>query len=397
MTGTGRSHALRAASGALLAVLGVLAVAVGAVAVRRGGPDAPVPAPVSVLDFGAVGDGVTDDTDAVQRALDAVAPGGTVLLPAGHVFRHTEVLAARVPGSRLTGGGTLLATEEERSALWLDADDVRVDSLVLRLAGSSRRFDAYEQMRLRLGARSGLVVEDVTVEGSAAAGVYVGASRDFALRDVTVRDSRADGIHMTEGASDGVVVRPVVTGSGDDGVAVVSYAQDGEPSRRIRVESPRVSGQTWGRGLAVVGGEGISFTDVHVEHSSAAAVYVAAEPEPWLTTGVRDVEVRGGVLLASNQAESVDHGAVLVYNGRPGYAVTDVEITGLQILGTRDTASRQVGVLADDPSARIDGVVVADLVVGPGVPPFWSNVPPQSYRREIRVAGDREEGRQAAT
>jgi hypothetical protein len=44
---------------------------------------------VSVKDFGAVGDGVTDDTAAIQAAIDAVDIGGTVYLFGG-VFKTTE-------------------------------------------------------------------------------------------------------------------------------------------------------------------------------------------------------------------------------------------------------------------------------------------------------------------
>ena len=56
---------------------------------------------VSVQDFGAVGDGTTDDTLAIQAAIDALSQagvGGTVLLPAG-TYKITENLDITWPNS----------------------------------------------------------------------------------------------------------------------------------------------------------------------------------------------------------------------------------------------------------------------------------------------------------
>lgn len=321
--------------------------AVAATAGDVEGADSAAPRTLVPEDFGAVGDGTTDDTGALQSALSSLREGDQLRLTAGRTYRHGDVLVVDVDGVRLTGPGILLASNEERSALHLRADAVRITDLVLRITGTTRRWRAPDQHRVVLGPHRGLVLERVRVEGSAGAGVYVMGSRGFRLTDVRVEGSRADGVHITDGAEDGVVERPVVLRSGDDGVAVVSYGDDPGPVRRVDVLSPRVQDQSWGRGISVVGGEDVVFRDVVVTGSSSAGIYIATEGAPYDTRSTRRIAVHGAVLRGSNRTASVDHGAVLVSAAARGTLVEDVHLSDVVVEGTRPAAARQVGVLAD--------------------------------------------------
>jgi len=320
------------------------------------GADTPPPvdlaSALTVEEFGAVGDGTTDDTEAVQAALDAADPGQGVLFAEGATYAVDDVLTVTTEGVVLTGGGTLLATDEQLSSLTISADDVVVQDLTLAVEETSQRWDAYEQQRLRLDEHSGIVVRDVRVTGSAAAGIYVGGTTDFVLDAVEVSNTRADGIHMTQGASDGRVLSPLVRDVGDDGVAVVSYAPDGDPCARIEVVSPVVEGSD-ARGVSVVGGEDVTFTDIQVSDTAAAGVYIAAEGS-YDTAGVSGVRVEGGTVTGANTDSDTDHGAVLVFNGTEGRTIEDVEISGLELRDTREDASRWVGLLGGSGGAITD-------------------------------------------
>jgi polygalacturonase len=337
-------------------------------------------------DFGAVGDGVTDDTAALQRALDAVPSGGTLWLTPGAVYAHSDLLKARVAGEHVAGAGILLATNESRSAFWITAQNVTVDDVTFRTKQTTKRWDAYEQMGVRLAGVTGTVLRGINVEGSAAAGIYVGKScctapfkqsSDFLIENVSVSNTRADGIHITGGSHDGVVRRPTVSHSGDDGVAVVSYAADGVTCNHITIDSPTVATSTWGRGISVVGGDYITYSNVNITASNAAAVYVADEGSPYFTASSEHIVFRGGTLTNSNTNPDIGHGAILLWSARAGYTVNDVTIDGITIQQTRSSAPWQVGVRTG--GGDVSRVVLSNITITGTVPPFATNVSGTAY------------------
>ena len=63
-----------------------------------------------VMDFGAVGDGISDDTEALRSAMEAAKYGGRVILPLDKRLRITEdipIWGVSVHAYLLSGGGVI--------------------------------------------------------------------------------------------------------------------------------------------------------------------------------------------------------------------------------------------------------------------------------------------------
>jgi len=300
-----------------------------------------------------------DSTAWLQSKLDALGPGETLTLAPG-TYQHSGVLRLGVAGAQLDGNGaTLQATNDATSAVEILADNVTVSNLNLTAPLSGRRYAADEQQRL-LVRGNGATVNDVSITGSAAAGVLISGASGFTLDRVTVRNTRADGIHMTNGANDGRVINAVTEATGDDGVAVVSYGTEPQ-CHDIVIESPRVNGTNYGRGISVVGGQNISYRNIAVSQSYAAGVYIADEGSPWNTASVSDVEVLGGTVSGANVSTNVQNGAVLVYSGNANQGVNGVTVSGLTISDTPASANRNVGIMLD--AGSVNGVALNNIAL----------------------------------
>jgi hypothetical protein len=93
---------------------------------------------VSVADFGATGDGITDDTSAIQAAIDAIEAigGGSVLLPTG-VYLVSDAITIDSEGVELFGvGSNILSSADATGASMFLVDDGSTADAVISVQAS---------------------------------------------------------------------------------------------------------------------------------------------------------------------------------------------------------------------------------------------------------------------
>jgi polygalacturonase len=86
---------------------------------------------LDVRAFGAKGDGVTDDTAAIQRAVTASA-NGTLLFPSGYTFAITDDIEVASPITIIGYGATLLQTVAAKTGITVSSSDVTIEGLRVR-------------------------------------------------------------------------------------------------------------------------------------------------------------------------------------------------------------------------------------------------------------------------
>lgn len=287
--------------------------------------------------FGAAGNGTTDDTAAVNAALRAGVAGDIVRFAPGKKYLCSGVIGGGTTpvtaGITIDGyGATLIASDPNNSSLWIQADNVTVRGLRLTTINLGARQSGWEKYRFLAKDCANFRAHDITVEGASAAGVFMHNVNGFLLDHMTVRDALADGVHISAGSRNGLVVDPIVDNVGDDGVAIVSYTSDVNTVENIYVYSPRVWGQTNGRGISIVGGNNIWYYDVYVRRSYGAGIYIGNETgTDFNTKTVTNSGVIGGLVEEANYYSGLDHGGIFLLNQQTSAPVSDVLIRDITV------------------------------------------------------------------
>jgi parallel beta-helix repeat protein len=180
---------------------------------------------------------------------------------------------------------------------------------------------------------------------ASAAGIVVQHAERFLVAGNTVVRSLADGIHITGGSRNGRVLNNTVRETGDDMIAVVSYADRGPPARNsaaklaaawetnvenmlarnILISGNRVSGQYWGRGITVVGGQSVAIVRNTIENVPLAAAILVAREAVYQTFGVDGVVIEGNILRdVQNKAPSYNVADKYAPGKRTGHGAIEV-------------------------------------------------------------------------
>ena len=261
-------------------MIATVSIALGLGCGKSQGPSATEPtvvaasssADLSVKDFGALGDGRTADTAAIQKAVDALPPGGTLRFPSGVYRIETDKGVRLKDGTRLDLGDATLIGPNVNGA----------QNRILEIQGGRNIVISGGTL---VGSRGGspglglgifasdaqnLVIENVQLRDFYLDGILLTGNqgcRQVVVRDCVSQDNRRTGLAIVH-ASDVAVEGSTFTGSrGQSPQAGVNVEPNaGETARNIRFVGCTFSNNA-GVGLYIHRGTGVGNADVSVEDS----------------------------------------------------------------------------------------------------------------------------------
>lgn len=290
----------------------------------------------NVKDYGAAGDWATDDTQAIQAAIDAAAAagGGTVYVPTGDY-----VLSKQGGGVVLDvkANVTLAGQDPYQTRLWLDTEHSTGDiDAIVRLSGdNTSAFNLGIDAGLPTGVVNGWAVGDgvkATLHNVSIANT-TGIGFDLRAQGSEVTLSNADSLGSQRG---GVIAEGLVNSRISDS----SFSDNGG-------DGVRVTGPVELAGIVSLSNFGNGFV-LRGDAQGNAPTLVASSASGNFQDGVR-VENATGVVLDHLLAEDNDRAGVSLQNAE-GTQITASSISG----NAQSTASAEL-VLADSHGTRIEG------------------------------------------
>ena len=287
-------------------------------------PATAAPSYISATDFGAVGDGGTDNTAALQRAFDyAKANNMQVYIQPGN-YMHSGVV--RADSIVVFGGGDetqLIAVTAGQEALVLTGQNPALYNV--QMAGVAlSRLDNNELAQVLVQDASGFTVENVHVVSSSSVGIFTIGGTNGSILHNTIERTLADGIYTTVASSHVTVANNLTIATGDDAISVSSYTGDPDYTHDITIKNNTVIGNWELRKITVNGGHNITISDNYID-GGTAGVAVGSESE-WGTRDVYDVLVTGNTIQHTTfTGEGTIGGGASLYSN---VGAADLTLTG---------------------------------------------------------------------
>jgi hypothetical protein len=276
--------------------------------------------------FGAAGDGVTDDTAAIQRAVDS---GADVFVPAGR-FRITDTITLANSQKRITGLGadSVIFADMDKNAIEFTGDHGYVGDLTI--VGNSNPVAPVDgRTAIKFFDATDCAAENISIRdvntGGIGTGGFSGSSR-IVIRNVSVDHVREHGVYISN--SHDILLEGVrVSGAGRNGGLAGTGLKIAD-STGVRAYDVVSTGSLSAGVIAEAAADGRMAGDIDLINVTGLA------PEPgqyglYLNRNVSDVLVSGGRYEG-------DYGVRL--NGSAGNLPHGVTLTGVEVRGVGQPA-----------------------------------------------------------
>ena len=322
---------------------------------------------VSITDFGAIGDGTTDNGAAIRAAIDhAKAIGGDVYVPEG-TFLHKGLLT--LDGLTLFGegrGSVLKAIGGEgqppEQAVILTGTGAAIRNVVLDASGNLKgTLDVSAKLLVR--DATNFEISGISVLNSFSDGIRVVNSWGGVIQRNSLRFATVNSISVAGGSHDILIQNNRIDRSGEDGISVDGSAAN--PTHDIRIMANALFGNQTGRNIAVFAGEHIEIANNATIGNmlNQAGIYVGSEGTA-VSGAITDVWVHDNRLTGTG-GNATGEGSITL-NNTSDHPLQNVRVTANWIEGA--------GVVTLGPAS--DAAIDANLVNSSEPAPAFPSIPP---------------------
>lgn len=315
---------------------------------------------VNVLDHGAAGDEVTDDTAALQAAINAAGPGGTVYVGPGVRLRITAPVTISHDQLTITGGGRI-NTSLTGDSILVSAHDVTLRDLTIRGPGHGAAYQVGTALIKVTGTQANpihrLTIDGLTIFSAPASAIRAEWTVQAVIRDCRIRNVRYSGIALIS-ATDGLVTGNIISGVHVDGSAPQGY------------------------GIQVTD---LDNTDASRSRHVTVSNNVVRDNLNW--TGI-DTHSGQCIVIDANQTINCQNGiAALPGNRTRHYGPEDVVISNnICVRGSAPDSNAGIVFAGTSTSVPITGTLVANRVIGYSEPYRANYLGPNTLRVNNAIA-----------
>ena len=252
---------------------------------------------VNVKQFGAVGNGVTDDTIVLQRSFDSL---NEVYIPKGE-YIYSDILTIKNDSFGDGKESILFNLSNPDSAAIHIESNASVKNLKIKITPTTRAGDATITSPLViLKDKENIIIDDVECEGGNGTGIFCYGGKNITIHNVYVHDTLADGIHVTNGSENVIVENCHVKNSGDDGIAFISYTSDGKRVKNCKAIHNTVEG-TKARGITNGGSEDIVISNNYITDCNNNGILVHGTMGGWSFYTAKNTVISNNVCINNIQ------------------------------------------------------------------------------------------------